>query len=77
MRLLSNSLYTPASNFLIARARHSSKAKPDRAVPPQSKQRQARPAFVVVRPAWVLSLGLKSRTGPLGGTVSELQGVMW
>ena len=47
MRLLSNSLYTPASNFLIARARHSSKAKPDRAVPPQSKQRQARPAFVV------------------------------
>lgn len=31
----------------------------------------------VVRPVWVLSLGLKSRTNPLAGMVSELQGVVW
>ena len=34
------------------------------------------PRFAV-RPVWVLSLGLKSRTNPLVGMVSELQGAVW
>ena len=43
----------------------------------QSRHLPSHLTALLVRPAWVLSLGLKSRTDPLVGTVSELQGVMW